>query len=80
MPNLGTVAIYVGSGKHVDCLDAITGAGCWSPPFTADSRVISTAAVNADNGTIYFGTLDGKVYALTPTGARVCAANGRSCG
>jgi outer membrane protein assembly factor BamB len=79
-PELGTVAIYVGNGKHVYCLNATTGALCWLPPFTADSRVVSTPAVNGNNGTIYFGALDGKVYALTPTGALVCAANGRSCG
>lgn len=78
-PELGTVAIYVGSGEHVDCLNATTGARCWLPPFTADSRVVSTPAVNGNNGTIYFGTLDGKVYALTPTGAVVCAPNARSC-
>jgi outer membrane protein assembly factor BamB len=68
---LGSVAIYVGSGKHVNCLNATSGAQCWSPPFTAASRVMSTPAVNPDNENIYFGTLDGKIYALTVFGRPV---------
>jgi outer membrane protein assembly factor BamB len=67
-PALGTDAIYVGGGKHVNCLNRTNGALCWSPPFTADSRVVSAAVVNSNNGHIYFGTLDGKVYAALPSG------------
>ena len=67
-PALGTDAIYVGGGKHVNCLNRTNGALCWSPPFIADSRVVSTPAVNNKNGNIYFGTLDGKVYASPPSG------------
>jgi outer membrane protein assembly factor BamB len=33
---------------------------------------VSTPVVN-NNGKIYFGTLDGKVYALTPSGGLVHA-------
>jgi outer membrane protein assembly factor BamB len=64
------VDVYVGSGNRVNCLIAASGTPCWKPPFLADSRVVSPPAVN-NNGTIYFGTLDGKVYALTPAGRLV---------
>ena len=67
-PQLGTDAIYVGSGKLVECLNLTSGARCWKLPFTADDRVVSTPAVDGSNGNIYFGTLDGKVYALTVFG------------
>lgn len=60
--------VYVGSGKHVVCLDASSGSLCWHPPFTADSRVVSTPVVGNGVNTIYVGTLDGNVYALTPGG------------
>lgn len=65
-------AVYVGSGQSVSCLSIIKGVPCWSRPFPADSPVVSTPVVN-NNGKIYFGTLDGKVYALTPSGRLVHA-------
>ena len=65
--------VYVGSGKHVVCLDASNGSLCWHPPFTADSRVVTTPVVGNGVDTIYVGTLDGNVYALTP-GGRVLRA------
>jgi len=65
--------VYVGSGKHVVCLDAGNGSLCWHPPFTADSRVVTTPVVGNGVDTIYVGTLDGNVYALTP-GGRVLRA------
>ena len=65
-------AVYVGSGQRISCLNVIMGVPCWSPPFPADSPVVSTPVVN-NNGKIYFGTLDGKVYALTPFGRLVHA-------
>jgi outer membrane protein assembly factor BamB len=67
-PQLGTDAVYVGSGKLVECLNLTSGVRCWKQPFTADDRVVSTPAVNGSNGNIYFGTLDGKVYALNVYG------------
>jgi PQQ-like domain len=58
--------VYVGSGTHVVCLDASNGSLCWPPPFTADSRVVTAPVVRNGVNTIYVGTLDGNVYALTP--------------
>lgn len=64
--------VYVGSGQSVSCLSVVKGIPCWPRPFPADSAVVSTPVVN-NNGKIYFGTLDGKVYALTPSGKLVHA-------
>jgi outer membrane protein assembly factor BamB len=64
--------VYVGSGHSVSCLNVVNGRPCWPRPFPADSAVVSTPVVN-NNGKIYFGTLDGKVYALTPSGKLVHA-------
>jgi outer membrane protein assembly factor BamB/CHAT domain-containing protein len=74
-----TLEIYVGSGNHVDCLNAVNGTRCWKAPPTTDSQVVSIPGVNGDNGDIFVGTQDGKVYVLTPIGAPVCAVNSRSC-
>ncbi len=43
-----------------------TGALEWS--YTTGNKVISSAAIGAD-GTIYIGSVDHNLYALTPTGA-----------
>lgn len=63
--------VYIGTGKHLDCLDAGSGRECWQPPFTAASRVVSVPVVGNGVGTIYFGTLGGGVYAVTPAGRLV---------
>jgi outer membrane protein assembly factor BamB len=67
-PVSSQVAVYVGSDRNLNCLDAASGARCWPRPFTAGSRIVSTPVVGNNNGTIYFGTLDGRLYALTPNG------------
>jgi outer membrane protein assembly factor BamB len=60
--------VYVGSGKHVVRLDASNGSLCWHPPLTADSRVVTAPVVGNGVDTIYVGTLDVNVYALSPGG------------
>jgi hypothetical protein len=60
--------VYVGSGKHVVCLDASNGSLCWQPPFTADSRGVTAPVVGNGVDTSYVGTLDGNVYALSRAG------------
>ena len=45
-PQLGTDAIYVGSGKLVECLNLTSGARCWKLPFTTNNRVVSNPAVD----------------------------------
>lgn len=67
-PVLTQAAVYIGTGKQVDCLNADSGDQCWHPPFTAGSRVVSVPVVGNGVGTIYFGTLAGDVYAVTPGG------------
>ncbi len=60
-------AVYLGAGNSIYCLDDTTGRQCqgWRP-YKASGQV--TAPV-LNYGRIYFGTLDGKVYALTPDGS-----------
>ena len=60
-------AVYLGAGHSIYCLDDTTGRQCqgWRP-YKAGGQV--TAPV-LNYGRIYFGTLDGKVYALTPDGS-----------
>jgi outer membrane protein assembly factor BamB len=65
------IALYVGSDRELNCLDAASGARCWPRPFTAASRIVSAPVVGNNNGTVYFGTLDGRIYAVTATGTLV---------
>lgn len=62
-------SVYVGSGNGIYCLDDTTGRQCqgWHP-YKA-SGLVSAPVFNY--GKIYFGTQDGKVYALTPGGSLV---------
>ncbi len=58
--------LYVGSwGDKLIALDAGTGSFLWS--YATDSLVYSSPAVAVD-GTIYFGSSDGFLYALFPDG------------
>jgi glucose dehydrogenase len=68
-PVASQIALYVGTDMNLNCLDAASGAHCWPRPFTAGSRIVSAPVVGNNNGTVYFGTLDGSIYALTPDGA-----------
>jgi eukaryotic-like serine/threonine-protein kinase len=60
-------SVYAGAGDNIYCLDDTTGKQCqgWHP-YKASGQV--TAPV-LNNDMIYFGTLDGKVYALTSHGS-----------
>src|SRR5690606_34670405 len=50
----------------VYAFDAGTGAAEWS--FSTDAPVVSSPAIGRD-GTVYVGSLDGNLYALSPAGA-----------
>lgn len=59
-------ALYVGSwGNKLIALDATTGGLLWD--YETDSLVYASPAV-AEDGTIYFGSSDGLLYALHPDG------------
>lgn len=60
-------SVYAGAGDSIYCLDDTNGRRCqgWHP-YNAGSQVTAPVLYN---GMIYFATLDGKVYALTPHGS-----------
>ena len=62
-------SVYLGAGDGVYCLDDTTGRQCqgWRP-YRARTQVTAPAL---GDGRIYFGTLDGKIYALTSGGTLV---------
>lgn len=62
-------SVYAGAGYYMYCLDASTGRQCqgWHP-YEASGQVTAPVLYN---GMIYFGSLDGKVYALTSRGSLV---------
>jgi eukaryotic-like serine/threonine-protein kinase len=59
-------SVYLGAGHSIYCLDDTTGRQCqgWRP-YQASSQVTAPAL---GDGRIYFGTLDGDIYALTAEG------------
>jgi len=63
-----TISGVGGSDRRFYCVDALTGLKVWE--FTAGDGIQSSAALSLDGATVYFGSLDGKVYALNAaTGA-----------
>lgn len=62
-------SVYLGAGDSIYCLDDTTGKQCqgWHP-YQASGPVTAPVLYN---GRIYFGTQDGKVYALTSQGSLV---------
>jgi len=60
-------SVYLGAGSGVYCLDDTTGRPCqgWRR-YQASSQVTAPAL---GSGRIYFGALDGNIYALTSNGA-----------
>ncbi len=64
--NASETVVYVGSwSNRLLALDAASGSLIWD--FTTSSLVFASPAVGLD-GTIYFGSSDGFMYALNPDG------------
>jgi len=57
--------IYIGSGSHLDAIDASTGASKWS--YATPAAINMDPSVGQD-GTIYVGANDDKIYALNTDG------------
>lgn len=65
--SLDESTVYVGSwNNRLTALDATTGAMLWF--FETDNLVYASPAIALD-GTIYFGSSDGLLYALNPDGS-----------
>jgi outer membrane protein assembly factor BamB len=60
-------SVYIGSGDNIYCLDETTGKRCQGWRTYHASGLVSAPIFNY--GKIYFGTQDGKVYALAPDGS-----------
>lgn len=54
--------LFVAAGKHIFAIGKATGKPRWQRPFEAEGKIWSDLVVSEN--TLYFGSLDHKVYAL----------------
>ncbi|WP_444940880.1 PQQ-binding-like beta-propeller repeat protein [Microbulbifer sp. ZKSA004] len=66
-PALGSDGtVYVGAGNKLYALDSVTGNVKPAWPFSANGVIKATPRVDGLDGTIYVGSLDHILYAVTP--------------
>jgi hypothetical protein len=68
--------IFIGSTAALYCLSSVDGSTLWRFPVSAS---ITTQPVVSNNGAVYIGTSDGKIYAFAGAGGAICLPPGRPC-